>query len=145
MKPQDVVLAFWQCMHSNDFLAASDWLAEEFECHLPQSGESICGGWNYAMVNIHFPSFGPWSYEIESMIADGDRVVSDVKITDGIQEARLVTFSTVCGDKIVRQVEYWPERFVAAEWRREWTSRDADSYLELAPIERKHCIGSDIH
>lgn len=144
MKPQDVVLAFWQCMHSNDFLAASDWLADEFECFLPQSGETIRGGWNYAMVNIHFPSFGPWSFEIESLLADGERVVSDVKITDGIQEARLVTFSTVRDERIVRQVEYWPERFVAAEWRKEWTSRNADAGVDLVPIERKHCIGSDI-
>ena len=144
IKPQDVVLAFWQCMHSNDFLAASDWLAEEFECFLPQSGETIRCGWDYAMINIHFPSFGPWSFEVESLLADGERVVSDVKITDGIQVARVVTFSTVLEGKIVRQVEYWPESFAAAEWRKKWTSQRTDSELDLMPIERKHCIGSDI-
>ncbi len=143
MKPQDVVLAFWQCMHSNDFLAASEWLSDDFGCFWPQSGELIKSGWDYAMINIHYPSFGPWSFEIESLIGDGDQVVSNVRISDGIQEARVISFSMVREGKIFRQTEYWPESFPAAEWRKAWTSVDKEG-SELVLIERKHCIDSDI-
>ena len=144
MKPQDVVLAFWQCMHSNDFLAASEWLSDEFECFWPQSGERIKSGWDYAMINIHYPSFGPWSFEIESLLGDGEQVVSNVRISDGIQEARVISFSTVKNGKICQLIEYWPESFPAAEWRKAWTSVDKEN-CELALIERKHCVGSDQH
>lgn len=143
MKPQDVVLAFWQCMHSNDFLAASEWLSDDFECLWPQSGERIKSAWDYAMINIHYPSFGPWSFEIESLLGDGDRVVCDVRISDGIQEAKVISFSQVKDGKISHQTEYWPESFPTAEWRKAWTCIDAHDN-ELIPIERKHCVSTDM-
>ena len=142
MKPQDVVLAFWQCMHSNDFLAASEWLSDDFECVWPQSGEVVQGAWNYAMINIHYPSYAPWQFKVESLLVQGNQVVSNVFITDGIQRARTITFSTVEDGKIVRQQEYWPESFCAPQWRSQWVAQPKALALEaLAPIERGQCVG----
>ena len=49
--------------------------------------------------------------------------MSDVSITDGVQEARAITFSTVHDDKIIKQVEYWPENYEAPENRKHLVER----------------------
>lgn len=126
-------------MDLNDFFGASEWLSEDFECVWPQSGEVVSGPWNYAMINIHYPSYAPWRFKVESLIGEGDTVVSDVFISDGVQQARSVTISQVREGKIVRQTEYWPECFQAPEWRREWV-RIPEELAGLVPIERKQCI-----
>lgn len=41
-------------------------------------------------------------------MVEGDTAVSEVTVTDGEQSARVVAFSEIDGDQIVRQVEYWP-------------------------------------
>ena len=45
------------------------------------------------------------------IVADGDTVVSEVTVTDGEQSARVVAFSDIDRDHIVRQVEYWPTAY----------------------------------
>ena len=105
MDVKEVVLAFWHSMDMNDFFGASEWLSDDFECVWPQSGEVVQGAWNYAMINIHYPSFAPWQFKVENLLVQGNQVVSNVFISDGIQQARVITFSTVEDGKIVRQQE----------------------------------------
>ena len=146
MDVKDVVLAFWHSMDMNDFFGASEWLSDDFECVWPQSGEVVQGAWNYAMINIHYPSFAPWQFKVENLLVQGNQVVSNVFISDGIQQARAITFSTVEDGKIVRHQEYWPESFAAPQWRTPWVARSEEPEAEtLAPIERKQCIGSDYY
>jgi hypothetical protein len=129
-------------MDLNDFLGAIDWMSDDFECVWPQSGEVIQGGWNYAMINIHYPSYAPWRFVIEDILVQGQQVVSNIHISDGIQQARLIAFSTVNARKIVRQIEYWPESFTAPQWRRQWISCNEKNEQEiLPPIERRQCFG----
>ena len=45
------------------------------------------------------------------------------KVTDGVQTARAITFSELRDGRIVRQTEYWPDPFEAAEWRAQWVER----------------------
>lgn len=137
LTPQDVVTGFWQCMDRNDFMSVCDWLSDDFECVWPQSGEVITGAWNYAMINIHYPSFAPWRFQVERMLVDGDQVVTDVLISDGIQQARAVTFSTVAAGRIVRQIEYQPESFVAPKWRRQWAKLQPDNPEPMLALERR--------
>jgi hypothetical protein len=37
--------------------------------------------------------------------------VSEVTLIDGAQSARVVAFSDIDGDHVVRQVEYWPTAY----------------------------------
>ena len=144
MDAKEVVLAFWQRMDLNDFFGATEWLGDNFECTWPQSGEVVQGAWNYAMINIHYPSFGPWQFKIENLLVQGDQVVTNVFISDGVQQARAITFSTVHKGKIVKQLEYWPESFMAPPWRSPWIYRSGQQAAEvLPPIERAHCISSE--
>jgi len=120
MTPKEIVSEFWKAMASNDFFAGAEWLAEDFVLLWPQSGEKIIGRKNFAELNTNYPANGPWRFKINAMLCEGNVVVTDVDVTDGTIQARAITFHTVENDRIVRQVEFWPEPFEAPEWRREW-------------------------
>lgn len=115
-----MVLAYWQAMNSNDFAAASLWLAEDFRNIAPQSAEVICGRDNFVAVNANYPANGRWVFVVNTVVQEAQRVVTDVSISDGVVSARAITFHTVANDLIVEQTEYWPDDYPAPAWRREW-------------------------
>lgn len=125
MQPKDVVKKFWETMNSNDFFKAAEWLSEDFECFWPQSSEIISGRRNFAEINTRYPTHGTWKFKINSLIAEGNQVVSDVSVTDGTIRARAITFHTIKNNLISRQVEFWPDDFPAPEWRSQWVSKGA--------------------
>ncbi|NRF25673.1 nuclear transport factor 2 family protein [Vibrio coralliilyticus] len=120
MNAKEIVNAFWQAMQSNDFYKASEWLSEDFECVWPQSSEKIVGRDNFAALNTNYPSHGIWTFEIHSIVCEGEKVVTDVSITDGTQSARAITFHTVVNGLIAKQLEFWPDNYPAPEWRSQW-------------------------
>ena len=120
MNPKEIVLSFWEAMQSNDFYKASEWLSEDFEGFWPQSAELIIGRSNFAEINACYSTNGKWLFEINSIICDGSKVVTDVSITDGAQKARAITFHTVENDFICKQVEFWPDEYDAPKWRSKW-------------------------
>ena len=120
MSAKEVVESFWTIMMSNDFFAASRCLSPDYELSWPQSAERIVGPDNFAAVNTHYPANGVWQFEINSLVAEGETVVSDVTVTDGVFKARAITFSTVRDDKIVKQIEFWPDHYDAPDWRKQW-------------------------
>lgn len=126
MTPTEVVQAFWRAMGTNDFAAAArDWLADDFVLDWPQSGERVRGPDAFAALDAAYPAHGPWRFTLERLLADGDRVVTDVRVTDGTVRARAITFHTVRGARIARQREYWPDPFEAPAWRAAWVERGA--------------------
>ena len=120
MNAKEVVIAFWKASESNDFHKASEWLSVNFECYWPQSSELIVGRKNFAEINTHYPANDTWIFHINSVISEGNRVVTDVNVTDGTVSARAITFHTVENGLITRQTEFWPENYEAPEWRRQW-------------------------
>jgi limonene-1,2-epoxide hydrolase len=123
MDAKQTVLSFWQAMESNDFYAASEWLDERYEGIWPQSSEVIRGRDNFAALNSAYPADGLWRFTINSIVAEGNQVVTDVSVTDGSRQDRVITFSTVKGGLIVKQVEFWPDNYPAPEWRAQWVER----------------------
>ena len=122
MSPKEVVIAFWEAMQSNDFNKASECLSEDFKGLWPQSSELIVGRKNFAAINSNYPSHGLWEFDIHSVVCEGDTVVTDVSLTDGVQTARAINFHTVENDLIRKQVEFWPEDYPAPEWRSQWVT-----------------------
>ncbi|WP_432468263.1 nuclear transport factor 2 family protein [Agarivorans sp. Z349TD_8] len=118
--PKQVVRSFWEAMRTNDFYVAAAWLAEDFEGFWPQSAERIVGRNNFAEINQQYPAEGRWTFQVNSLLAEGNQVVSDVSISDGVLHARAITFHTVKDGLVAKQVEYWPEDFPAPEWRAQW-------------------------
>ena len=120
MTPKETVIAYWKAMESNDFSKASEWLSENYECHWPQSSEIISGRKNFIEINTNYPGDGTWSFVVNSIVCEKDQVVSDVSISDGIVNARAITFHTVENELIAKQMEFWPDKYEAPAWRRQW-------------------------
>lgn len=123
MIEKKIVLNFWKAMESNDFHAAAECLAPNCEVIWPLTNEVIRGRTNFAELNSAYPTEGTWTFTIERIVADGDQVVTDVVVSDGVRQDRAITFHTVCDGLICQQVEYWPEEYAAADWRAKWVER----------------------
>ena len=120
MTAKEVVQNFWLAMQSNDFAKAGEWLSDDYVLDWPMSGERIIGRDNFVAVNSFYPANGRWEFTIHSLLCEGNRVVSDVGVTDGVVKARAITYSTVKNNKIVKQLEFWPDPYEAPDWRKQW-------------------------
>jgi limonene-1,2-epoxide hydrolase len=98
-------------MESNDFHSVTSVLGAEFVMEWPQSKERIRGAENFARMNSEYPTNGTWKFRINRLVAQGNAVVTQVSVTDGIQTAEPVSFFTVEQGKIMHLLEYWPEPF----------------------------------
>jgi ketosteroid isomerase-like protein len=105
----DVVREFWRLMASNDFRSVAAVLAPDYVLEWPQSNERIRGAERFAAMNAEYPSHGRWLFTINRLIGSEGEVVSDVGVTDGVLQARAISFFTVANGKITRQVEFWPD------------------------------------
>ena len=108
----EVVEQFWAAMQRNDWEAAAGHLVEDIWVDWPCSGERIVGRANYVAVQESYPSTtGRWTFVVHRLVGTAPTVVSEVTVSDGVQSARVIAFSEVAGDEIVRQVEYWPTAY----------------------------------
>jgi limonene-1,2-epoxide hydrolase len=121
---KQVIEAFWAAMQTNDFKAAGEFLHDDYILEWPQSGEQIRGRANFVAINEHYPAHGRWEFTIHRIIAEGDEVVSDVDVTDGVITGRVITFSIIQDKKIIHQTEFWPDPFEPAAWREEWVEKN---------------------
>lgn len=118
-----IVLQFWALMQSNDFRAASHLLTDDYVLDWPLTNERIRGRDRFVAINEMYPANGVWRFTINHCVAESDTVVTDVTVTDGVQRAQALTFSTVRDGKIARQVEYWPEPYDPPAWRRQYVEQ----------------------
>ncbi|MBA4492090.1 nuclear transport factor 2 family protein [Paracoccus sp. S1E-3] len=121
MTPTEIVRGFWDAMRENDFTAAADrWLAPDYLGLWPQTGEVMRGPDAFARVNNAFPGQGDWRFEEISLLADGARVVTDMRITNAPLEiaVRCLSFHEIDGRHILRQTEFWPDSYPVPDWRR---------------------------
>ncbi|ODQ00457.1 MULTISPECIES: nuclear transport factor 2 family protein [unclassified Salinivibrio] len=123
MTNKDVVLAFWEAMQRNDFSKASEYFSDDYQCFWPQSGELIVGRDDFVALNTAYPANGLWQFSVYSCVAEGDRVVTDVGVTDGVVNDRVITFHTLKAGRIAYQQEFWPDDMPAPEWRSNWGRR----------------------
>ena len=108
-----IVQKFWELMGTNDFRSVGSLLADHFVLEYPQSGERIRGRENYAAMNEEYPAHGRWTFTVNKLVAGDEEVVSDVLVSDGVQNARAISFFEIRDGRIVRIVEYWPDPFPA--------------------------------
>lgn len=118
MQAEAIVREFWRLMETNDFQSVKQVLADDLVVEWPQSKERIRGAENFARMNAEYPAHGRWRFRINQLVADRNRVVTQVSVTDGTQSAEPISFFTVAGGKIVHLLEYWPEAFAPADNRR---------------------------
>lgn len=118
MSTIDVVKRFWALMQSNDFRSVGEVLSDDFVLEWPQSNERIRGHVNFAAMNEEYPAQGVWRFTVHKIIGDDGEAVSDVSVTDGVQQARVISFFSISGGLISKMVEFWPDPFPAPENRR---------------------------
>ena len=118
-----VVEQFWEAMRLNDFQAVGELLHEEYVLEWPQSRERVRGRENFVAINENYPAHGRWEFTVHRILAEGDEVVSDVDVTDGVIRGRVITFSKIRDGKILHQTEFWPDPFEAADWRSQWVEK----------------------
>ena len=117
---KQTVKAFWSAMATNDFVAASEWLSEDYRCIWPQTSEVIEGRADFAALNTNYPTEGVWQFNVTRIFENGGEVVTEVQITDATLVATAITFHTVVDGLIAEQVEYWPEPYDPPAWRAKW-------------------------
>jgi ketosteroid isomerase-like protein len=108
-----IVREFWARMQSNDFASVAGVLAPDFVLEWPQSRERIRGAEGFVRMNAEYPAHGPWRFTIHRIVGDEREAVSDVSITDGVQQAHAISFFEVTDGRVKRLVEYWPEPYNA--------------------------------
>jgi ketosteroid isomerase-like protein len=118
MSPTELVEEFYRRMNTNDFRFASQILSDDYILEWPQSRERIYGRENFAAVNEEYPAYGRWSFTINRIVGNEIEAVSDVTVTDGTQQARAITFTTVREGRIIKQIEFWPDNYEAPENRK---------------------------
>lgn len=119
----ELAAAFWQRMATNDFAHVAELLAgEDFVLEWPQSNERFRGAARFVQVNAEYPAHGPWRFTLHRLVAGAspEQAVTDVGVTDGVQQARVVSFFEGAGGRIRRMVEFWPEPFEPPAWRAGW-------------------------
>jgi len=104
---------FWARMASNDFARVAAVLAPEFVVEWPQTRERIRGAERFVRMNVEYPAHGPWRFTVHRLFGDARQAVSDVAITDGVQQARAISFFEVDDGRVRRLVEWWPEPYDA--------------------------------
>ena len=117
-KAIDLVQKYWQLMMTNDFRSVGPLLSHDFVLDWPQSNERIRGRANLAAMNEEYPAHGRWQFKVNRIVGNDLEAVSDVSVTDGVQQARVISFFTIIEGKIARMVEYWPDQSSAPENRK---------------------------
>lgn len=113
----EVVHEFWRLMATNDFAAVAAVLADDFLLDWPQSNERFRGAERFVRMNAEYPAHGPWRFTVHRIVGGAAEAVSDVSVTDGVQQARVLSFFDVEGGRVRRLVEFWPEPYPAPAQR----------------------------
>ena len=105
-------------MTTNDFRSVGALLGDDFVLEWPQSNERIRGRDNFASMNEEYPAHGRWQFTVNRILGDDHEAVSDVSVTDGVQQARVISFFTITDGMITKMVEFWPDKFMPPDDRK---------------------------
>ena len=110
---RQLVERFWSLMASNDFGSVAQVCSDDLIVEWPQSRERFVGVERFAKMNHEYTAFGRWQFEVRRLVADQQQAVTEVAITDSVQNAVAISFFFIEAGLITRIVEFWPEPFAA--------------------------------
>jgi ketosteroid isomerase-like protein len=120
---REIVERLWRMFDAGDFDVGA-LLHDDFVCEWPQSGERIRGREHYVAVNAHYPR--RVRIALQRMVSAGDTVVTEIAATDVRDPStidRAISFFELREGKIVHLREFWPDPYVAPDWRARWVER----------------------
>jgi predicted ester cyclase len=119
---REVMDSFWAAMIANDWERAAGHFTDGCVVDWPCSGERISAE-HFAELQARYPAAGEWRFDLHRLIVEGGVAVTELTVTDGERAARAIVFSEVADNRIIRQVEYWPEAYEPADWRADLVER----------------------
>jgi ketosteroid isomerase-like protein len=106
VQPRDVVVAFWDRIQSRDWVGLGRLLSDDFVVEWPDTRLRIRGRENFVEFNRTYPE--GWTIEVLGIVADGDRVVSEVRVPHTEQGIYYVlSILHVDGGRLAGGHEYW--------------------------------------
>lgn len=121
MDPKDTVTALWRLFDERRFEETRPLLADDFVADWPQTRERISGPHNFIQLNRAYP--GTWRCHLRDIVVAGDRVATEVEITDGEHLVHAASFFTLSDGKIVRAREIFADPGDPPFDRSRWTQR----------------------
>jgi hypothetical protein len=116
---EDLVRALWRAFDDVRFEDVRPLLAENFVAEWPQTDERIVGPSNFIALNTNYP--GKWRCTLLDLLADGDRIVTQVKISDGDTTLYALSFFTIEAGRISHAREYFADVMEPPFDRTAWT------------------------
>ena len=116
---EDLVRALWQAFDEGRFEDVRPLLAEDFVAEWPQTAERIVGPDNFIGLNAAYP--GRWRCTLNDLLAQGDRVVSQVEISDGDHVLYALSIFTIEDGRISHAREFFADATEPPYDRTAWT------------------------
>lgn len=122
-EPAGIVHAIWQRTQARDWHGVADLIDPGFVCEWPESRERFMGREAWITMNVNYPS--NWNITVDLVIAQGDTVVSLVRVADENGVFHASSFWTIRDGRAARLTEYYVREgsAVPAEWRAQWSQR----------------------
>jgi hypothetical protein len=113
---REALAAHWQASAAGDADAEHDIYDDNVICDYPQSGERILGRNNLQSLRSHHPG-RPSGFNVRRILGTGDLWVTEYTITYQGRESFTVSIMEFVNGKVVRETQYFADRFEAPAWR----------------------------
>jgi hypothetical protein len=116
---ENLVRALWQAFDEGRFDDVRPLLADDFVAEWPQTNERIVGRDNFIALNTTYP--GRWRCTLQDVLGDGDRMVTQVEISDGDHSLYATSFFTIESGRIRHAREFFGDVMEPPYDRTAWT------------------------
>lgn len=113
-----VPVQLWLAFEARDWDSAAALLHDDFVAEWPVSNERFVGRDKFIGMNRAYP--GDWHITVERVVAQGDVVVTQVRVDIGSDNSYALSFFDLKDGLIVREVDWWPEPYDPPAWRKAW-------------------------
>ena len=106
VEPSEVVFQLWTRIQARDWAGAGELLADDFVLEWPHDLVRLRGAANFVDFNRSYPE--GWSIEVLRLVAEGNTVVSEVRVPHPTVGAHFaLSFFEVEDGRITFAREYW--------------------------------------
>lgn len=121
MDPQETVTTLWRLFDERRFEETRPLFAEDFVADWPQTRERMLGAENFIQLNRAYP--GAWRCHLRDIVGAGERVATEVEITDGVTVVHAASFYTFRNGRIASVREFFADPGEPPYDRSQWTER----------------------